>query len=250
MPGNDFFIGWAAELPAADRRFFLRAGVGLVVAASATAGLLAGLQRAPGDGHWDSELREWRGVLLATPYPVLLTRSDDGQWRSLLLVCQTKCGVAERVGALLGQPVVVSGSLIARGAHAMLAVADGDDAFRREPAAAFKTPATRVLGEVSVAGEILDSKCWFGAMRPASGKVHKACASLCIRSGIPAGLFVRDASGDTAMLTLTESGQQLGESTLAKVADPVEVTGSVYQRGDLRWLDTTAKAVKRLSGHA
>jgi hypothetical protein len=37
---QDFFIGWA-DTPAADRRFFLRAGVGLSLGAVALGGTLA-----------------------------------------------------------------------------------------------------------------------------------------------------------------------------------------------------------------
>ena len=32
------------------------------------------------------------------------------------------------------------------------------------------------LGEATYRGEILDSKCWFGAMQPGQGKPHKSCA--------------------------------------------------------------------------
>ena len=43
-------------------------------------------------------------------------------------------------------------------------------------------------------------------MRPASGKVHKGCASLCIRGGIPPAFFARGPGAEGASLALNASG--------------------------------------------
>jgi hypothetical protein len=84
-------------------------------------------------------------------------------------------------------------------------------------------PALQALGDVSLAGEILDSKCWFGAMRPSSGKVHKACASLCIRGGIPPAFFARGPANQGALMIMTTGGRAHGPALLELVADPVRV---------------------------
>ena len=68
-----FFIGWA-DMPAADRRFFLRAGLGLTAAAGTLGFGLAALQAAPGPGQWDPDaVRDWHGVVSAEPYAMLRT---------------------------------------------------------------------------------------------------------------------------------------------------------------------------------
>lgn len=247
---DDFFVGYA-ETPPSDRRFFLKAGLGLMAGTAALAGGLAALQRPPGPGSWDmADVRDWTGIVTAEPYAMLRTADLDGTPRTALLSCLGKCGVAMRIGALEGQAVRVRGSVIARGRHAMIAVPETEMDWiaplgaPADPALAF--PQAETLAQVDLAGEILDSKCWFGAMRPAHGKVHKACASLCIRGGIPPAFFARDAQGRGALMILTEGGAAHGEALLALVADPVRVRGALRRRGDLLLLDAPVAAIRRI----
>lgn len=128
-------------------------------------------------------------------------------------------------------------------------MADGPDWIRAAEGpvdAALAFPEPEPLGELTLAGEILDSKCWFGAMRPGEGKVHKACASLCIRSGIAPAFFARDANENSALLVMTERGGRFGETMLAHVADPVEATGTVSRVGDLFLFDVAPEGVRRV----
>ena len=248
MSKDDFFIGWA-DTPEVDRRFFLRAGFAGLAVTSGVAGTVAALQRPAGKGTWAmGDIREWRGIATAEPYAMLRTRDIDGAPRTALLGCQGKCGVSARIGALAGKPVVVKGSLIQRGPHAMIAVIDGMDWIAEDSAgetASLEFPEPVALTDISLKGEILDSKCWFGAMRPSEGKVHKACASLCIRSGIPPAFYVKDIREQKALMIMTENGGPFGHDILEYVADPVQISGKVLQRGDLLWLDTAAVKIQR-----
>ena len=189
MARNDddsFFIGWG-QTPPVDRRFLLLASLGLVVAAAGAGALIASKQLPPGDGTWNpDDERDWAGVLAREPYPALRTRALDGTPRTAYLVSSNKRGVQHRLGTNNEGPVVVRGSLIARGKNAMIAVADGDAWLRSAAPAQTQSDGLtdwpeHDAGEVSYAGEILDSKCWFGAMQPGQGKPHKSCAALCIR---------------------------------------------------------------------
>lgn len=253
MPERDdsFFIGWA-QTPPADRRFFLRLGLGLMAGTAGLGAGLAALQRAPGAGGWDPDkVREWRGTVTAAPYAMLRSRDlGGGVPRTALLSCLGKCGVAAQIGALDGHPVVVTGSLIQRGQYTMLAVDEQGPWLRRDefaaPDASLARPANEALGGVSLSGEILDSKCWFGAMRPSDGKLHKACASLCIRGGIPPAFFARGPAGESALMIMTHAGRAHGPDLLALVADPVRLRGQVLRRGDLLMLDAPVSAIQRL----
>lgn len=255
MPDRDdddpLFIGWA-ETPQADRRFFLRLGLGLMAGTAGVGAGLASLQRAPGAGNWDPDrVREWRGTVTAAPYAMLRSRDLAGDLpRTALLSCLGKCGVAAHIGALQGQSVVVTGSLIQRGPHSMIAVDEQGPWLRRDeramPDAGLALPPTEALGEVSLSGEILDSKCWFGAMRPSEGKLHKACASLCIRGGIPPAFFARGPGGRAALMIMTDAGRAHGPDLLPLVADPVRLVGRVFRRGDLLILDAPVSAIQRL----
>ncbi len=250
MSENDFFIGWADETPRAERRFFLGSGLGLLAGTVAVAGGLAFWQKSPGLGTWNQgAVREWTGVITGQPYAMLRTLDIDGTPKTALLSCLGKCGVAARVGSLEGQSVVVKGSLIQRGKHAMIAVADGMDWIAPSPAAQqvdLTFPDVEPVGPVTLAGEILDSKCWFGAMRPSEGKVHKACAALCIRGGLPPAFYAKTTSGESALMIMTDGGLAHGEALLPFVADPVQVSGQARRWGDLLLLDGPVSAITRL----
>lgn len=244
-----FFIGWA-DTPAADRRFFLRAGLTLTTAAGALGLGLAALQRAPGPGLWNPDaVREWRGIVTAEPYAMLRTLDLGTGPRTALLSCLGKCGVTARIGALAGQPVVVKGSLIQRAPHTMISVDEEGDWIRVDERGlinpSLRFPPAAPLGEVSLVGEILDSKCWFGAMRPSEGKVHKACAALCIRGGIPPAFFVRGPDQQATLMIMT-NGRAHGQDLLPWVADPVRVTGRVSRIGDLLVLDAPVSSIQRI----
>ena len=248
MSKDDFFIGWA-DTPGPDRRFFMRAGFAGLAATAGLAGTVAALQRPAGKGTWAmGDVREWRGIATSEPYAMLRTNDIDDTPRTALLGCQGKCGVNARIGALAGKPVVVKGSLIQRGPHAMIAVIDGMDWIAEDTSGdvtGLEFPARVEVTDVALKGEILDSKCWFGAMRPSSGKVHKACASLCIRSGIPPAFYVKDIQKQKALMIMTENGAAFSHDILQYVADPVQVSGRVFRQGDLLWLDTASYKIQR-----
>lgn len=251
---DQFFIGWADAVPAADRRFFLRAGLGLLAGSAGLGAGLAALQQRPGPGTWEPEaVREWRGVVTDAPYALLRTRvPGDPAPCTVLLSCLGKCGVAARIGQLAGQAVVVRGSLLQRGPHRMLAVDEGGDWIRPDTsadaaaAAELAFPAVQRLGSVTLDGEVVDSKCWFGAMRPSDGKVHKACAALCIRGGIPPALLTRGPQGAPVLMVMTSGGRAHGADLLPFVADRIRLQGDLQRRGDLLWLDAPVAAIRRV----
>lgn len=99
-----------------------------------------------------------------------------------------------------------------------------------------------------LAGEILDAKCWFGAMRPGYGKTHKSCAALCARGGLPLAFCqVGDcANGAQALLFLNEHGQAFDRTILPLVADPVLVEGRLIAAGDVLQVRAPLRAIRRL----
>jgi hypothetical protein len=247
---DSFFIGWA-ETSRADRRHYLKFGLGFTVTSGMLGFGLAALQPSPGKGRWDPDLvREWRGLVTGDPYAMLRTKDLGAGPSTVLLSCLGKCGVAARIGALSGQAVIVTGSLIQRGQHAMIAVDEAGPWIRRDetiqPDTSLRFPNSELLGEVELTGEILDSKCWFGAMRPSEGKVHKSCASLCIRGGIPPAFFARGPGGQDSLMIMSSKGRAYGPELLSLVGDLVRLRGRVFRQGNLLWLDTTLKDIRRI----
>lgn len=250
MRKDDFFIGWSGDTPRADRRFLLGASLALIAGGGALGATLA-LDRPPvGNGVWDQGTpRTLRGVLTGLDaYPALRTRDVDGEVRTVFLATTGKTA-PEIAARHFDSGAEIAGTLITRGRNAMLAVVD----IRMLPpgdidATAFAPPALVDRGPVMLVGEILDAKCWFGAMRPGYGKTHKACAALCARGGLPLAFCRLGACGDGAVapLLLDQNGRPFGREVLPLVADPVVLQGRLVEAGDVTAVHTPLSGISRL----
>ncbi|MEM1072674.1 MAG: hypothetical protein AAGH71_07630 [Planctomycetota bacterium] len=162
---------------------------GLIAAAAIGYGVAASMNQ-PGQAVWDTaSIAEFRGVLRSEP--VVFLETDAGP---VLLVEQGKFGARTSAGDMAGQRVIARGARLERGSIRMLELLPGDAAI--EPTSEALTDRARApapADSLRLTGEILDSKCYLGAMKPGEGRAHKACATLCIRGGIPA-IFVGSTS--------------------------------------------------------
>jgi hypothetical protein len=105
------------------------------------------------------------------------------------------------------------------------------------PGESFASPASETLFTQTLAGEIVDSKCYLGVMNPGHTKPHRECASLCIRGGIPPLFVVKDAEGHSVNLWLvSETGEPVNQQVLDFVAEPIQITGQVKRSGDQLYL--------------
>lgn len=245
------FIGWAPA-PSVDRRFILGLAPLAALGAGGGAFALARTMGDPGAGEWRTgETRSVAGVLAAAPYPALYVAdaSSPSGVRTVLIVAEGKCTAALKLAGEAGRSVVASGHLIRRGARQMLEVPLALDRWIEDaPAQAVRRPEPQSLGRARLGGQIMDSKCFFGVMRPGRGKSHKACASLCIRGGIPPSFWVRRKDGKEAVLLMTDAaGKAHGEAILPFVADPVEAEGELVRVGDLVEFRADASAYRRVA---
>jgi hypothetical protein len=226
-----------------------------IVALGVLAVLMAASQRDPGTGTWNQDaVVEISGVIRATPYPLLERHSPDGTIASILLVNQGKEGARHYAAKLDGQPGSARGHLINRNGMSMLELSDSrsgviNSGEKLSPPLALMASNPKKL---TIRGQIVDPKCYLGAMKPGDGKPHKACAVLCIRGGIPPVLISIESSGEPASYLLVDqegmglTGASL-EAVLPFVADHVEVTGEFERRGDLKLLRVgLAGAIRRL----
>jgi hypothetical protein len=149
-------------------------------------------------------LRTFEGRLLEFPLPLLRTVSEDGRVRHHLLVGAGKHGLPDFARGNHGATVRFNGSVIRAGGLAMIEM-NSPESFRMLGGPSGTTPEVRDvdLGDVLLEGELVDTKCWAGVMRPATGKVHRSCAVVCLRGGVPPGLLVRDAAGSGVVVLLT-----------------------------------------------
>ena len=117
-----------------------------------------------------------------------------------------KHGADALVRGLDGVRVTLEGTRIERAGMPMLEAAARFDCGVRatRPPRLAAPQAVGGSQAVTLRGEIVDSKCFLGVMTPGDGRTHSACASLCLRGGIPPALLVRDRAGRSALYLLED----------------------------------------------
>jgi hypothetical protein len=251
VPNDDFFIGWLKMMPGYQRA--IRAVVlPAFVFGALVAMALALLQQSPGTGAWEDEREQTiDGVAYVAPYPMLRAIAHDERGastiRTIFLVEEGKHGATDRVREFDGRSVRATGTLLHRDDRWMLELASGDRGLRAlESGAGIATRQSVRLGSVTLTGEIIDPKCYLGAMKPGGGKTHKACAALCIRGGIPPMLVTRDEQRQETFYLLTDAaGRPLGEVIVPFIGDQVELTGELERIDDLLLLKIDSAPIRR-----
>ena len=230
-PNKDFYVGYLA-LPKRLRAVLIGLVALLFAIVAFDAWLFATWQPAAGDGRWAETPTEYVGTLVRDPYPMLRVM-ENGKLRTYVVISEEKRGAEEALtGINDGATIKLNGYLIERAAMSMIQLAATD--IRVENAPVVPEPAREIHGQITLEGEIVDSKCWLGVMRPGEGQVHKACASLCIRGGIPP-MFVTRMAGrpPITLMTTLDGGKIPVDAILDHVADPVRLSGLLEKRGDI-----------------
>lgn len=244
--GDELYVGYLPRAPEGVARFVRPVVAGLMVVAVALAALLATAQAPADEGDFEfGHPREVTGTLTLEPVPALFVERGLAPGEALL-VGEGKHGAGPALEPLDGQRVRLRGTLVASPLGRMLEVVAGT----AEPIGAGRPGAvSRELGHHALAGEIVDAKCHLGVMKPGRGKVHRACAALCLRGGVPAMLLVETPSGERLGLVLVdEAGEEgLGPALVDFVAEPVEIAGLVERRGTQLFLHTSPSEVTRLT---
>ncbi len=251
---DEFFVGWL-QAPPSYVRFVRPVAVGLLLAAGGTALLLAWCQQSPGTAEWESDKQvTYEGVVYASPYAMIRVPGEHGgePVRTIFLVEEGKFGAVDRAKPHNGQPVRVTGTLLHRDERWMLELLPGEAGIQPLPAMdqemqeRLRRSRPRPLGQVTLRGEIIDSKCYLGAMKPGGGKTHKACAALCLSGGVPPMFVTRDAAKRETFYLLTgPDGGPIEKGVIDFVGDPVEITGLLEQQGDLQVLKIAVGSVRR-----
>ncbi len=242
MSDDGFYVGY---LPAPGRHTrFLRAAVpGFAMTLVVLAGVIATGQRDPGLGMWESgEARTWNGTFVAHPYPMLL--GDDGQ--TYLLAETGKRGPRAGLKVFEGDHVTIMGWALHREGHRMIELEPTGAAVSVLDDPGQPLPSIRPGNTVELVGEILDAKCYLGAMKPGEGKAHKACATHCVAGGIPPMLYTREpGSRPRCVLLLGPDAGPANDLVLPYLGEHVRVRGKAGTLGGLDVLLLEGDSVRR-----
>ena len=233
---DDFYVGYLDRSPTVLSRH-TRGWVWILafVVVGLTA-LLAARQTPADPGTFEFGIqRTFEGVLYETPLPVLRTVSAEGTVTNHLLVGAGKHGLPAFARGHGGERVRFQGSLIQRGAASMIELNDERSFTVISQGQAEPRPAKEVLGAVVLRGELVDTKCYFGVMRPATGKVHRGCAVRCLSGGVPPGLLVRDGRDGATVVMLSGPGGTPLTYDVQWAARWLEASGTLFsEEGTLR----------------
>jgi hypothetical protein len=234
MTPDDFYIGYETGVPARARQQVAIA-VAALLAVTAGASALVVCAQQPFAASWFEfgRPREHVGIVRLDPHPRLETPAGG-----FLLVAPGKHGADALMAPHRDGAVGLQGALIVREGARMLEIVPGSIAAAPTHTGADRTTvaAETDLGPHEFAGEIVDAKCYLGVMNPGEGTVHRDCAGVCIRGGIPPMLVVRDPAGRRVLIALTDaSGGRLNDRAAPLAGRPVEVRGRLVHRDGPGW---------------
>jgi hypothetical protein len=242
---DDFYIGYEALMPASLAARIRVTAVAVVVLAVVIAGVLVFAQGRFARATFEyGRTRTFDGRLVEYPYPALLVAESTGASTVYWLVGAGKHGAFDIVRGRDGQMVRVSGSLIERDQDRMIEVPSREAVVSVNSRNAVPLEALRSLGPIVVRGEIVDSKCHLGVMKPGQGATHRDCAVRCL-SGRITPMFA--PSGQDARVGrvafVDPYGQPMTESLENIVGRPVEIRGELLARGPMRFLAARTSAI-------
>ncbi len=242
---DEFFVGYF-PMPARLSQFYKVLVALLLCIGAGFAFWVSSSQESAGKGQWNvAETTSASGFLTVNPYPVLHT--SDGNPRSIMLLTQGKHSAAAFTEVLDGKHVQVTGFSIERGGWMSMELRSSDDIVATAAPAGQSAPVIEPLESVTLSGEVVDSKCFIGVMKPGGGKVHRACASLCVAGGIPPMLVVEQTDGSRfGYMLVDQQGNSAAEEVAETIAMPVAITGRLERRGDLTYLRLTDGGIQRL----
>ena len=218
-----FFAGWSARSALPLMGFLSLAVITLLAGFGALALGLGMTADDPGGGEFIGD-KEIVGVLLADPYPMIVT--DDGH--TVPLSGGGKRGVQDQARPLDGQRVRASGGAVKRGDRDLLLVSD----LNPESGNAAQ-PRRENLGTWRLTGEICDGKCALGVMRQGNKPAHKACANVCLLGGVPPVLMTATpVLGSRYVLMGTPDNRELPDAFRDHVAVTRRMDGTLERIGD------------------
>jgi len=247
-----FYVGYHPRMPRELAPFVRNAVLLLLLGVAALAVVVPVLHDAypVALSEWPTQ-RNFVGILQASPAPHLVVArpgtGSDRRSSRYVLVGQGKTGPIIDVSGLDGKPTRVRGWLVFRGAQTLIATVSAEEIPATESGLPVEPGGGESLGTMTLRGEIVDSKCYFGTMRPGNSKVHRGCAARCISGGVPPIFISRDPAGnEVAFLIVATDGSAVNQRVLHLVAEPLEITGKVVRLGDAFVIKTDPETYRRL----
>lgn len=241
-----FYVGYLPT-PTRHRFAMILTMIVLVVGMLCISLIVVLAQRSPGFATWDiSNEQQWSGTLLEDPYPMLITDQE-----ALLVVNMGKRDARSELAPHYNTRVTISGYPLTRDGRRIIELSTPESVrpAQIQDAPSIAIPELEVLDEEPSIhiGEIIDGKCYLGAMKPGDGFAHRSCAILCIKGGLPPMFaFEQRDEGTEIPLILIDGDAHLPEELHRFVACRVELLARRARMGTLPMLLIEPESIRVL----
>ncbi len=277
VPGY-FFIGWSGKNKKSvlsTSKIIAFSLVGLLII---TSFVLVNQQRRNSTFQIDyNQVKQMEGWLQKKPVPMLTIVDGKDQngnplFKSILLVDAFKKGAGEAVEKVLGgadkkyvrltgylsNNYISCGGMANDSSHDCLSlctqciigttqfplmeIENGSYSFKAV-AAPFELPAIAPINKTDtvISGEIIDPKCYFGAMNPGQGKTHLSCAVRCISGGIMPVLKYEKNGEEHYAILMGANAEAINKKVCKYIGMPVVVKGkkAMVNNWEILYTDAT-----------
>jgi hypothetical protein len=255
-PDNEFYVGYFPKAPIKIASATKRVIAILFTVMIGVAAIIALEQKQFSSANFEYGLvTVLDGYLFTKPVPHLQVPlgkdiSNTELYQTILLVGSGKAGASDFIFSqsasdkkMEGVKVRLTGSLIYGHGKTLLQVEEASTLEYLEGKLAARSVAAE-QEEISVSGEIVDPKCFFGVMKPGEGKSHRSCAIRCIAGGIPP-VFKSDSSG--YFLLVNENNEAVSSEIVNIVGDHISLTGVAVYWNDWTVLQVGLDEIRQLA---
>ena len=195
------------------------------------------------------------GIYHENPYPMLRVAIAKNTFKNILLLGFGKSSanpflekIRSETPELNGKTLTIEGNLIYYNGKTLIQITDSEKVTLTKANKASKIPIKTVISEMTLEGEIIDPKCYFGVMKPGFGKIHRSCAVRCISGGIPPVFATSDENNISEYYLITdEQGKAIHKDILAFIGKPSKIKGVVEKIDDWYLLKVNIKNVTILN---
>jgi len=244
-----FFVGWEEKIPPILSHFLKRSVLVISVIALFAAIAIPFMSQELKDSQFTfGELKEYEGTLSMQPVPRISIADED-----FLLVDFGKFSASKSIRSyekknniqLNNQRIKIEGTEISYDGHKLIELSNKVNSIlehKKINTQSINSPTKVDLGSVTITGEILDAKCFFGVMNPGEGPVHKPCSALCVQGGIPAVIYNKDVN--EYYVIKGESGNDINQELVPLAGEIVKISGTSYRYNNWRYIDVNSKIIQ------
>ncbi|GJM29992.1 MAG: hypothetical protein DHS20C17_26270 [Cyclobacteriaceae bacterium] len=230
---SEFYIGYLEKAPKGVAKFIRILLVFIFAAVITLAYILSRNQRGfnPSNYEYYQETK-LTGRLISEPFPAIqvfwgVSLGQPSIIQTIPIVGFGKNGGQKIIAAHENKWVDASGHLIYYDGSVLLEIPRSENltVLDSPPVGVANLKPADYTSTTSMRGEIIDSKCFFGVMKPGHGKPHRSCAIRCISGGIPAVFRTENEEGNPVYYLINS---EIDKNKLANyVGEFVTVQGMV-----------------------